>query len=95
MNAVLPKRSNLNRPSIGATVTPDSPSAPPVSQLALFAISYTIEVIASVSIRSVSAFVRRITAPVAMPSSAAAAAAASNCRKGSVSPYFALSTPAV
>ncbi len=50
---------------------------------------------ASVSMRSVSAFVRRITAPVAMPSKAAMPAAAASCRNGSVYPYFALRIPAV
>ena len=95
MKAVLPKRSNLNRPRIGAIVTPESPSLPPVSQLARFAISYRIDVMASVSMRSVSAFVRRISAPVAMPSSAAIAAAATSPMNGSLTPYLAERIPAV
>ena len=95
MNAVRPNRSNLNNPRIGATCTPESPSAPPVSELALFAISSTIEVMARVSMRSVSALVRRITAPVEMPSNAAVTAAPSSCRNGSLTPYLAPRMPAV
>ena len=49
---------------------------------------------ASVSMSSVSARVRRITAPVSAPSSPAAAAAAAICTKASVMPSLALRMPA-
>ena len=55
---------------MGATTMPDRPSAPPVIGVARLAISRHSEAIASVSMRSVRPVVRRMTAPVAMPSSA-------------------------
>jgi hypothetical protein len=61
----------------------------------LFAISSRIAVMASVSIRSVSARVRRITAPVARPRSAESAAAARSCKSGSLIAVCAPSAPAV
>jgi hypothetical protein len=86
--------SNLNIPRIGAVTTPDSPSAPPVRLVALLAISKRTEVIARVSISSVSALVRRMIAPVVRPRNAPAAAAAASCIMGSVIPAFAASMPA-
>jgi hypothetical protein len=80
---------------MGSTTTPERPSAPPVIELILLATSSRMAVIASVSMRSVSALVRRITAPVAAPSSAAASAAAASWRKLSVTPSFADRIPAV
>ena len=65
-----------------------------MSQVALLAISRMIDVIASVSMSSVRARVRRITAPVRAPSSPAAAPAATICTKGSVTPAFAPRMPA-
>ena len=80
---------------MGATTTPERPSAPPVSVVALLAISRRTEVIASVSMRSVRAFVRRMMAPVLIPSKAPAAAAAASCTMGSLIPAFAARIPAM
>jgi hypothetical protein len=75
--------SNRNMPRTGWIGTLCSPSAPPVTEVHLFATSSTIEVIASVSIRSARPWVRRITAPVASPKSPAPAAAATRPMSGS------------
>ena len=81
--AVFPNMSNRNIPRIGWIGTLCSPSAPPVTSVHLFAISNTIEAIASVSIKSARPCVRRITAPVASPSSPAATAATTSPSSGS------------
>ncbi len=76
-------------------VTPLRPSAPPVSGVALLAISRHTAAMASVSISCVRPRVLKITAPVVMPSTAAVQAAAPRSTIGSLSPSLAARMPAV